>query len=353
MIAIDRRYNWILHILYWTIASLFLTYFFGHLLKQYRYTLFYVLFQLPVVITTTYVINYWLVPKYLFQGRTGRFIYMLVSSLVISAWLNALITIFAFISLYQYNAEFLPAASFDFKLLTAGLYLVILLGVAIHFTRESLSQQRNAFESRKKQMETEISLNETRLKLLQSQLHPHMLFNSLNTIYGLSLAQSDKTPALILNLSNMLDYMLYQCDTDKISLEEEFEFLKNYMEIEKQRFSETLSLKVDFPGNIEQYKIAPMLLLPIVENCFKHTRHIQDINPSIDIKINVKGNMFLLSARNTYREKDPSAKSEGIGLKNLTERLSLIYPDKHELNIFIQNDQYIAELKLDLAAEKE
>jgi sensor histidine kinase YesM len=352
MITLNRKYSRILHVFYWATATLFLTYFFGHYERLYRYTLLYVLFQLPVAITTTYLINYWLVPKYLFRGQTGRFIYMLAACLVISAWLNALITIFAFVALYHYNAEFLPPASFDFKLLTAGLYLVILLGVAIHFTRESLLQQRRAFEIRQKQMETEMSLNETRLKLLQGQMHPHMLFNSLNTIYGLSLKQSDKTPGLILNLSDMLDYMLYQCDHEKIALDKEFEFLKNYIEIEKQRFSPGLDLNVEFPEGTGRARIAPLLLLPLVENCFKHTRHIQDTGPVIDIKSELNGNLFRLSTRNTCRRKDPPANPEGIGLKNLKERLALLYPGRHELNISIQNDQYIAELKLELETKK-
>jgi len=346
MFTIDKKYRWILHALYWIMATLFLTFFFGHFSRQYQYTLLYVLFQMPVVITTTYLINYWLVPKFLFAGRTGRFIYLLVACLVISAWLNILITIFAFISLYKFHLEFLPIATFDYRFLSAGLYLVILLGVAIHFTRESLSQQRTAFESRKKQLETEMSLNKTRLKLLQSQLHPHMLFNSLNTIYGLSLNQSDKTPGLILSLSNMLDYMLYHADTDKISLEKEFDFLKNYIEIEKQRFSDELDLLVNFPVKSDAYLIAPLLLLPIVENCFKHTRHIQDRAPVIRIESHISENQIILKTSNSYKEKDQATNGEGIGLKNLKERLALLYPDQHELNRSIENDYYLVTLKL-------
>jgi len=348
MISLNVRYNQVLHLLYWIIATLFLTYFFGHYTREYRYTFLYVLFQLPVVIATTYIINYWLVPKYLFRDRIGRFIYLLVACLVISAWLNALITILAFTSLYHFQADFLPPASFDFKLLTAGLYLVILLGVAIHFTRRSLSQQRSSFEIRKQQMETELLLKETRLKLLQNQLHPHMLFNSLNTIYGLSLQQSDKTSGLILNLSNMLDYMLYQCDTDKIVLKKEIDFLKNYIEIEKQRFSEDITLIIEWPENDEQYLIAPLLLLPIVENCFKHTRHIRDTKPEIHIKCGIKkGGLHFLTS-NSYRQNEKSSQTEGIGIRNLKERLALLYPGKYELKNSIQNNHYIVEIVLEL-----
>jgi LytS/YehU family sensor histidine kinase len=216
---------------------------------------------------------------------------------------------------------------------------VILLGVAIHFTRRSLAQQRTSFE--------------TRLKLLRNQLHPHMLFNSLNTIYGLSLQQSDKTPGLILNLSNMLDYMLYQCDTDKIILKKEIEFLKNYIEIEKHRFSEDLHLNIEWPEGDDQYLIAPLLLLPIVENCFKHTRHIRDISPEIYIECLIRNGKLHFVTRNSYRKNEKSSETEGIGIRNLKERLALLYPGKNDLKNSIQNNQYIAELILELDTIKQ
>ncbi len=340
-----------LHALFWIMATFFLCYFFGHYSRQYLYTFLYVCFQLPVIITTTYLINYWLVPKFLFKDRIGRFVYFLLASLIVSAWLNALITIFAFTILYHYNIGNLPPASFDFKMLTAGLFIVILTGVAIHFTRESLRQQRSSFELRKKQIETELSLNETRLKLLQNQLHPHMLFNSLNTIYGLSLQQSPKTPDLVLNLSNMLDYMLYQCDTEKIVLKNEIDFLKNYIDIEKQRFPEGLSLKIEWPPNDEQYEIAPLMLLPLIENCFKHTRSLQEINPEIHIKATLKKNRFHLHTSNNYRENENSLQNTGIGLNNLHERLALLYSGKHEINTQIKDGRYHMDLFLELDAK--
>jgi len=346
MIKWNTRYSWALHAMFWTAAVGFLSYFFGHFSRQYLYTFLYVCFQLPVIITTTYLINYWLVPKFLFQDRTGRFVYMLMACLVVSAWLNALITIFAFTSLYHFNFGNLPPASFDFKMLTAGLYLVIILAVAIHFTRETLKQQRTAFELSKKQIETELSLNETRLKLLQNQLHPHMLFNSLNTIYGLSLQQSPRTPDLVMNLSNML----YQCNTERIVLKNEIDFLKNYIEIEKQRFPEELSLEIDWPDRDEEYEIAPLLLLPIVENCFKHTRNLQDIYPEIRIIASLEKGRFYLHTSNNYRKNEKPGRSTGIGLNNLNERLVLLYPDKHKMCSRTENDRYIVDLTLELDA---
>jgi sensor histidine kinase YesM len=338
----------VLHALYWILATFFLTYFFGHFSRQYLHTFLYVCFQLPVIITATYLINYWLVPDLLFRDRTWRFIYLLIALLVVSAWLNALITIFAFTIIYHFNFGNLPPASFDFKMLTAGLYLVILLGVAIHFTRESLKQQRAAFELSRKQIETELSLNETRLKLLQNQLHPHMLFNSLNTIYGLSLQKSPHTPDLVLNLSNMLDYMLYRCDTDRILLSKEIDFLKNYIEIEKQRFPEGLSLVTEWPEDGYRYEIAPLLLLPLVENCFKHTRKLQGANPEIHIKAAVQEDRFCLKTVNDHGINENNSSTEGIGLKNLAERLTLLYPGKHELNHQVRENRYYASLELEL-----
>ena len=242
----------------------------------------------------------------------------------------------------------MPPASFDFFFLTAGLYLVVLIGVVIHLVKQSFAQQEERYKLQERQIETELKLKESRLKLLQGQLHPHMLFNSLNTIYGFSLQKSEKASGLIINLSNLLDYMLYHCDAERIPLEKEIEFLNNFIEIEKHKFTNELALKVEWPEKTEDYLISPLVLLPFVENCFKHSKDAGTLKPVISINSEIIDNRLLFTAVNTFDQINNISKSEGVGIQNIRERLNLIYPGNHELNVFKKENNYRIELKLEL-----
>ncbi len=122
----------------------------------------------------------------------------------------------------------------------------------------------------KNALTTELKLKEAELKLLKAQIHPHFLFNTLNNLYGLTLEKSDEAPDLVLRLSDILDYILYRCDEKYVPLTEEINMIKNYLEIEKIRYSEKLSLETNFPDKTSAFKIAPLILLPFIENAFKH-----------------------------------------------------------------------------------
>lgn len=348
MIKAFVKYKWLYHAAYWILALFFLTFFFGRFNRSTYYTFLFTAYQLPIVIATTYTINYWLIPKFLFLKRYWHFIYFLIGTILLSVWMNALIVVFAIIKTYKFDVGAMPPASFDLFFLTAGLYLIILFGVVIHLVKETFKQQEERYRIQEQQIETELKLKESKLKLLQGQLHPHMLFNSLNTIYGHSLQKSEKAPDLIINLSNLLDYMLYHCDVERIPLEKEIEFLKDFIELEKHKFPETLNLDVSFPENAEHYNIAPLILLPFCENCFKHAKHTVATKPNISIKLRVFENQLRFETSNTYDSKAQKSKKSGVGIQNVKERLKLIYPDKHELQNQQDQNQYNVFLRLKL-----
>ena len=172
------------------------------------------------------------------------------------------------------------------------------------------------------------------------------LFNTLNTIYGFALKQSINTPDIILKLSNLLDYILYQVNKPKVSLEEEIMHLKEYIALEQMRFQDTL--KVSFrTENIDHKKmIPPMLLIPFVENAFKHGNLI-DGYLRVDIKIILNNDSLRFEIRNTVKSEDDPLKKPGIGLENIKKRLDLIYPKKYKLIVKTEGNWFLVDLLID------
>ncbi len=180
---------------------------------------------------------------------------------------------------------------------------------------------------------------------LKRQIHPHFLFNTLNTIYGFAIRQSKQTPEIILKLSNLLDYILYQVNKPKVSLKEEVMHIKEYIELEKIRFQETL--KVEFlAGEIDEtIQVAPMLLIPFVENAFKHGTLVEGFL-TIRIHISVTGNQLSFLIDNSFRESNRKSQNGGIGLENIRKRLDLNYSNNYELKTEKKDNWYFAELTI-------
>ena len=170
------------------------------------------------------------------------------------------------------------------------------------------------------------------LKTLKAQLNPHFLFNTLNNIYVLSLDNSPKTPRSIEKLSSILDHVLYRCNSKFVSLASEIKLLENYIELEKLRYDDRL--QVHFTKQIEHKgEIAPLILLSLIENAFKHGAGEDSGSPKIDIHIESKPSEFKFVVTNTIALKEHSEERTPIGLNNIKKQLNLIYPNKFELLI--------------------
>ena len=189
---------------------------------------------------------------------------------------------------------------------------------------------------------------ETELKLLKNQINPHFLFNALNSVYTLSYIKSELTPQMILKLSEMLRYVLYECSSDKVTLEKEIIYLNNYLTFQKLKQENEKNIKIDF-DNIDDTKlIAPMLFIPFIENSFKYSNIQNSDKAFIEIKISTEQNKLKFSIQNNISEIVSSSEEQsGIGLENVKRRLDLIYPDKYKLFINSSDDIY----KIDLTVE--
>jgi len=200
-------------------------------------------------------------------------------------------------------------------------------------------------ELQNKILTTQLQLKEQELHYLKKQIHPHFLFNTLNTIYGFALKQSKHTPDIILKLSNLLDYILYQVNKPKVSLKEEVLHIKEYIELEKIRFQDTLKVVFSTSEINEEIQIAPMLLIPFVENAFKHG-NLEDGFLRIEICIVVTENQLDFSIKNTVLDHDLQNGKSGIGLENIRKRLELNYSDNYRLENQIKENWYVAELSV-------
>lgn len=286
-------------------------------------------------IIISYFLTYWLIPNYLFTKKYVSFIiYAVISAYVIC--------VFSRISMVHGAEPLFRNAPFDqepvleiltdWKKLIRG-YFFSIYSIAFLFILVKLSLERIKEQSLNKE---KIAIE---LKMLKAQLNPHFLFNTLNNIYSLSIINSPKTSESIGKLSEILDYVLYRCDQKYVPLSGEITLLENYIALERLRYDERL--KVSFTHNVEsQTKIAPLILLSVVENAFKHGAGEDSGSPKITIDLTQEGNVLSFTVFNTTTlQKNETSKST-IGLENIHKQLALIYPNTHTIDIDQQESSF-------------
>lgn len=198
--------------------------------------------------------------------------------------------------------------------------------------------------------EIKIMAKESELQFLKSQINPHFLFNNMNNLYAHAIEHSSKTPAIILALSDFLRYTLYECKAKYVPIDKEVDQLRNFINLHELQIEGRG--KASFTSNITEkpYLIAPLLLMVFIENAFKHSASSQTENIEIkaDLSVDEAGQLSFL-CKNTFQPlSNTKSLSRGIGLKNVTKRLKLIYPERHKLKITQENDQFIVNLHIDL-----
>lgn len=186
-------------------------------------------------------------------------------------------------------------------------------------------------------------------KFLNAQLNPHFLFNTLNNLYGLALKKDDLTPELILKLSEIMRYTLYEANVDSIPLTKEIQFIEDYVGLEKMRFNKEINLVKEVPNrDIEDLRIAPLLPFVFLENAFKYG--LKSENPFLRIRLAVEDKCFYFKIENDRLPIDSKGnEASGIGLENVKKRLELIYPEKHNLTINEEGNSYSVKLVINLS----
>jgi sensor histidine kinase YesM len=294
---------------------------------------------------TTYFVVYYLIPRFLLTKKYPLFLLYSSYTLIFSTYL-VLIAIFgSFIFLSNMEVKNMPPMSRNYAFILILVYLIVLIVSFVSILNHNFQtlSENKALEN--KILETQLQIKDQELQYLKKQIHPHFLFNTLNTIYGFALKQSKNTPDIILKLSNLLDYILYQVSKPQVPLKEEISHIKEYIELEKIRFQDTLKVSFTSDEISEDVQIAPMLLIPFVENAFKHGNLIDGFL-HIDIIITFAGETLNFNLKNTSLPINEGQKENGIGLENLKKRLGILYKNKYQLNINQDKNWYTANLSI-------
>ena len=344
MIPVEKKNNFKYDLLLWSAVWLFYIFFFSYNSDNTKYILLFSTALIPITAFASYTMLYWLIPKYLTTKKYLWFgIYSLFSLLFTTFW----ILLFIIVSIgYFPELKFddLPPMSRNYLFAIILVYLVVtLVSYASLWKKNSQIALKNT-ELQKQLLATKFRAKEQELTYLKNQIHPHFLFNTLNTIYGLALKKSKNTPDVILKLSNLLDYILYQASKPKVAIRDEITHLEQYIDLEKIRFSDTLLNSFSKEVENQELLLPPMLLLPFVENAFKHGS-IVDGFLKVEIHLSVTDNVLHFSIKNTHKA---STSKEGLGLKNIKERLEILYPKNFDLQIEKKPQWYEVNLRINL-----
>ena len=327
---------------------LFFTFYLGITISDLSPSFTFSLFLVPITLAQINIFSFYLIPKFLFQQQYFWFTVYSAYTAIISTFFIVLSSFYGFFyvnSLFDLSNQFLLPK--NLYLIIIGVFILVLLAAFFSVSRESYKTQLRNKELNYELIGRELLLKQEELSYLKMQIHPHFLFNTLNSIYGFAIAKKDQTPALILKLSNLLDYILYQTPKAKVALQDEINHLEDYIALEKLRHGDKLKVKVSFPQEAHHLMVAPMLFLPFLENTFKHGKSQQN-DAFMDLKMVTKGSDIDFILRNSVESKliKNDLLSSGIGLPNIKKRLDLLYPEAHELTINQSSNEYIVQLKI-------
>ena len=287
-----------------------------------------------------YINLFYLIPKFLFKKKHLSYIAWLSTVVVLSS-----ATLFGVYYLININDPEVQKLTKDEQVLM-GTIINTAFTVAVSMVLKLLKQW---YEHEKVTKELEKETIESELKYLKTQIQPHFLFNSLNNIYALSLQKSDKAPDVILKFSEILRFVLYECNQPKVMLQKEIAYLRNYSELEQIRQGERLKIDFNISGSDEEVEIEPMLFLPFLENSFKHgvNSKLMDVWVKLNMKINENEIDFELE---NSLPGEPIMKVEnnhkGIGLVNVKRRLDLLYKNNYTLDIKESPDSFLVKLNV-------
>ena len=306
--------------------------------------------RLPAMLVAAYVFNEILIPRYYRTKRYVVFIALAIVLFYLTAALDRLINVYVYEPLFRkgsFEQESIGQILREYPYLISGYLPPILIATfAMNIEKVLLEKQ----EAEKRNSILEADKNKAELNALKSQLHPHFLFNTLNNLYALTVQKSDKAPETVERLSQMLDYILYQCNDRIVPLDKEVQLLENYIELERLRYGDDIEVAFAKAYSADK-KIAPLLLLSIVENAFKHGASGSLGTPEVHIDLWEEGEYLYFTVKNTKNEivqKDTTNYTKGIGVRNVKQQLELLYSDfDYEIND--QNDWYTVALRLNTA----
>ena len=331
------RLKWLQHSAFWMLSIYAIGSYFSIAIALFAFIDYFyaILFHIPLIFLV-YVNLRLLIPSFLQKGK--YLLYVLFVAVDIA--LAYLVHEFTFeILLPVLPTEFYMVSFTEWQVLVNIFIIYLVLTTLLKLSKSWYTLQQ--VEKEKVELE---------LKSLKMQVNPHFLFNSLNSIYAMALVKSDKTAASVLELSNLLRYMIYEVGDKRVSLEKEVEIIQGYLDLQRLRSDASTEVNFKIEGNLNGKMIAPLLFFPLIENSFKHG--VKGVSDSAFVHMHLKCNndQIDFSIVNNKGEIDDMEAGQygGIGLKNVSSRLALIYPKKHEFKVEDEQDKFSVHLTIKL-----
>jgi hypothetical protein len=300
---------------------------------------------LPLAFIVSWLTVHIFLKNFYQKGRKLQFWIYQVAVSIILLLIRRPINYYVIYPLYAPEAQQVPLFSFG-KLVVeiANLYAIVGVYSLFYFVRSWYEEQQRAQNLIQEKTVAE-------LELLKSQVQPHFIFNALNNMYSTALKTSPETAKQISHLSDFLNYNLHESKQNQVSLISEIVYIQNYIELQKSRYEDKLDASINVYDEINDLSIAPLLLLPLVENSFKHGIANSLQQSWIRVDVSRQEDNFSIKIENSLEEKKqrPHVQNGGIGLKNVQKRLELIYPGTHEFKIIEEPHSYLVVLKIPIS----
>ncbi len=320
------------HILFWIASFVVLVYIFKVSVRPAKIDFIYTFFFMLPLVGVVYVNSILLIPRVLSRRYYIQYVFWLALLFFLGSffylrlfvdWIDVILPDYFFVAYYN---------AFDY-LLFLGIFL---------FVSSLLKLAKSWF----KMIELEKENQRYALKALQSKVNPHFFFNSLNTLYGMSLKKDADLPETILSLSDLMRYSLYEADKEKVSLDDEVRFLRNYMHLQRRRISKPEAVTFNVIGDVQEEFVAPHIFLSFIENAFKHHGDSKDPSFVIFVELRVEKSKLCFKCQNSVLGNIVSGNGEGLGLENTKRRLKHLYPGKHQIKIIREDKLFSVYLDL-------
>jgi two-component system, LytTR family, sensor kinase len=308
-------------------------------------------FPLPIALVTsaisatvfigTLIINeYWLFPKYYVKTRRKFILYNFIIIVILTIFHLSIESLFVSEILFPRMAEKMP---FFFPIMRS--FGMVSLGNFISITILLATELKRKAENEKLLKEEKLG---TEIKLLKAQINPHFIFNALNNIYSLTYTKSEMAPESVLKLSEMLRYVFYDCSNDHVKLGAEIEYVSNFIAFQQMKSEHEQAIKFSYEGANKDIDVAPMLFIPFIENSFKYSKIEEYSDAYVKMNLNSDNKYLNLEIENSIPIQGKSLAGNGLGIKNVRQRLDLLYPNKYDLNISENETTYSVNLKIEM-----
>jgi two-component system, LytTR family, sensor kinase len=335
----NRQTNFILHIGFWILIELIFVWLFA-IIFDFKETVIVVTTNILLLVVLFYG-HTEAVNRFLERKKTGVFVAFSLLSLIVLTYLRV------HLSDWLVGRYIPDGKMFFFTRYQRLIFFEVFTSVLTAVTAVFYQLLQNRYQRERQNQALIFEQQAAQLQFLKAQINPHFLFNALNNVYSLTLAKSDEAPKMLLKLSDLLRYVIYEGRENAVLLAKEVAGIRKFIDLFQMKNEHPLPISIEVDGNLNDKTIEPMILLPLVENCFKHCNFERDDTAFTKIKLSISASNLIFFTQNTFDKNDGQKdKIGGVGLKNIQHRLSLRYPDQHHFSHTVEDNIFEVLLKI-------